>query len=273
MSLIETGPAGSVGWKFFIASLVTYGAIATFAFRGQAIDFPLLSLIALFTFPFVVAQARHTWIILSIAKYIRVELDPYLPRTAVTAAPRYMRHWDESEVMSDKMPMFLRVEAVVHILLLCGPAVAVLWLDRPRHWPDVGLIYAAGFVGTFLSITYLFLQSRFRIWAPPPLRNQVQTDAKMRKLVNHLYNNHFSESVLLGAVSVIALLDVVRIAQALHHGTGNAFIFVASTSVFAAWVVVFKQFRAAKQSKTIPPVLVALLAMLVMILATVILSY
>jgi len=95
----------------------------------------------------------------------------------------------------------------------------------------------------------------------------------MRKLVNHLYNNHFSGSVLLGAVSVIALLDVVRIAQALHQGTGNAFIFVASTSVFAAWVVVFKQFRAAKQSKTIPPVLVALLAMLVMILATAILSY
>jgi exosortase/archaeosortase len=61
----------------------------------------LLSLIALFTFPFVVAHARHTWIILSIAKYIRVELDPYLPRTAVTAAPRYMRHWDESEVMLD----------------------------------------------------------------------------------------------------------------------------------------------------------------------------
>jgi hypothetical protein len=142
--------------QVLLASLTVSGVVAGLAFRNSSTEFRLLSLIPLFTLPFVFLHVRHDLIMEYIGAYLTEELQPFLSdgcvESKILSGPK---HWDQSMNLKDRLTTFLRFEGVAHFLFLCGPAILVLWFARDQH-RTIGVLYWTGLVLTALATLILF---------------------------------------------------------------------------------------------------------------------
>ena len=128
----ETLQRLSMREQVLLASLTVSGVIAGFAFNGKGDK--VLYLLPLFVLPFALAHVRHSQIIGNLGQYLRLELSPFLGLSDTGASemlhiglvPSRVRHWDCSLSLSKRIRWILAKEALVHIVLICGPAVGAL---------------------------------------------------------------------------------------------------------------------------------------------------
>jgi hypothetical protein len=159
--------------QVLLASLTVSGVLAGFAFKGAVagtLGSPekwLLMLITFFTLPFSLAHRRHSRIIDLLGMYMWSELDPFLrqPRdlpnkqrilATLTGkeVPTHVRHWDHSLTIQGPIRRFLRAETIIHIFLICAPAMAVLMFLAP-YYHSISIPYVMGCITTGLSLVAL----------------------------------------------------------------------------------------------------------------------
>jgi hypothetical protein len=126
-------------------------------FRANPPDFRLLSLIPLFTLPFVVIHVRHNMIIAYIGEYFDEELQPFLFGCVESKTLSSPKHWDQSSNLKHRLASFLRYEAVAHFLFLCGPALFVLWIAWDQR-NTMSSLYWPGLVLTSVATLIVFWQ-------------------------------------------------------------------------------------------------------------------
>lgn len=132
----------------FLAWITTAGVVLGFALRtGQVVDLTALKIIPVLSLPFAVVIYRHHKIIDRIATYINTELVSFL-RQDDDRAPR---HWDDCHTVKMEIPNFLRLEVLVHLVLLTGlPIICLLYVFHEggqAMWGDsftmAGLLFTA----------------------------------------------------------------------------------------------------------------------------------
>jgi hypothetical protein len=125
--------------QVLLASLTFSGIISGIVIKAGNDVQQLALLIPCFALPFAVAHFRHTRIIEMLGDYMRYELSPILsvPTALPSNAdwtklvtyekkPDGVRPWNESVVISQKMPGYIRAEGFVNCALLCVPGLIVL---------------------------------------------------------------------------------------------------------------------------------------------------
>jgi hypothetical protein len=143
--------------QVLLASLTVSGVLVGLGFRTNPPDFRLLSLIPLFTLPFVVIHVRHNMIIEYIGEYFDEELQPFLFGCVESKTLSSPKHWDQSSNLKHRLASFLRYEAAAHFLFLCGPALFVLWIAWDQR-NTMSSLYWPGLVLTSVATLIVFWQ-------------------------------------------------------------------------------------------------------------------
>jgi len=173
--------------QVLLASLTVSGVLAGFAFKSNSSESDrwLLILIAFIVLPFTVALVRHDHISALLDEYIRLELNPFLDlpqevtHNSGVQEDRHKapRHWDFSLYLGEELGRFLRVEKVVHIALLCLPAVAALvalpFILHGIHGKGARILYVFGCLSTLFSIMLLTsYKLRDLLFGPPHVQEE-----------------------------------------------------------------------------------------------------
>lgn len=96
---------------------------------------PILELVPVLALAFGIALYRHTMIIRMLGEHIRKELNPYLDQSTNPYIAS-LRHWDNSEILEDRVRAYLVSELAAFMLFMVGiPLACVMYLITKEHLP------------------------------------------------------------------------------------------------------------------------------------------